>query len=91
MPKTDAGRSGDILLDSPMARHAEVVPAIEDRSYLSFIAGAMASAILGGFVLAVILSLSQAGVLLPQFGRRRLKGIALLNLHAHVLVKKRGK
>ncbi len=58
-----AGRAADILLEAPLTRHSEVVPAVEDRSYLLFIGGAMLMAIGGGFVLAVLLSLAEAGSL----------------------------
>ena len=56
-------REGEILLEAPLSRHADVVPAVEDRSYLLFIGGALVMAIGGGFVLAVLLSLAQAGLL----------------------------
>ena len=58
-----AGRAGDIPIDTPRAKHAGVVPAVEDRSYLLFIGGAMLMAIGGGFALAVLLSLAEAGSL----------------------------
>ena len=56
-----SAQAGDILLEPPLAKHAGVVPAVEDRSYLLFIGGSMLMAIGGGFVLAVLLSLAQAG------------------------------
>ena len=56
------GRGDDILIDAPLAQHADVVPATEDRSYVVFIGGALASAIVGGFALGVVLSLAQSGL-----------------------------
>lgn len=56
-------RATDILLEAPLAKHADVVPAVEDRSYLLFIGGALLMAVGGGFVLAILLSLAQAGSL----------------------------
>lgn len=56
-------RMGDILLEPPLVKRADIVPAVEDRSYLLFIGGAMCMAIGGGFVLAVLLSLAEAGSL----------------------------
>lgn len=46
-------RSGDIPLEPPVNAHPENVPAQEDRSYLWFMAAALASALAGGFLLAV--------------------------------------
>lgn len=54
-------RAGDILLEPPIAKHPDVVPAVEDRSYLLFIAGALVMAVGAGFILAVLLSLAEAG------------------------------
>ena len=59
-----AGRALDIPLDAPLMRHPDVVPAVEDRSYVVFIAGALALAIGGGFALAILVSLAESGVLL---------------------------
>jgi len=56
-------RATDILLEAPLAKRADVVPAKEDRSYLLFIGGALVMAVGGGFVLAILLSLAQAGSL----------------------------
>lgn len=60
------GRTNEILLEPPLARHTDVVPAVEDRSYLLFIGGAMAMAVFAGFVLAVVASLSASSVLLEE-------------------------
>ncbi len=45
------------------ARGGEVVPAVEDRSYLAYVAAALAVALLGGFVLAVLVPLTAIGTL----------------------------
>ena len=58
--------SGEILLPSPIASHADVVTAVEDRSYAVFIAGALATAILGGFALAIVASLASSGAFLDE-------------------------
>ena len=60
------GRTNEILLEPPLARHTDVVPAVEDRSYLLFIGGAMAMAVFAGFALAVVASLSASSVLLEE-------------------------
>ena len=60
-PMPPSPREHDIPLDTPLVRSVETVPAVEDRAYILFIAGAMASAILGGFTLSVILSLAMSG------------------------------
>lgn len=52
---------GDIPLEPPVTSHPQNVPAQEDRSYLGFIAGALASAVLGGFVLAAWAPLAATG------------------------------
>lgn len=52
----------DIPLETPVARHPDVVPAVEDRSYIIFIAGAMAAGLLGGFALGIAVGLAQAGI-----------------------------
>lgn len=57
------GLRGDIPLETPFVTSPEIVPAVEDRSYLAFIMGAMAMAVGAGFVLAVLLSLTQSGTL----------------------------
>lgn len=54
-------QSGDIQLEPPVARHADVVPAVEDRSYVIFVLGALVMALAGGFLLAVVVSLSSSG------------------------------
>jgi len=51
----------DIQLEAPLVRHADVRPAVEDRSYIVFFAGAIFMALGGGFLLALILSLLLAG------------------------------
>lgn len=55
------GRAGDISIDAPTARHADVVPAVEDRSYVLFIGGALFVAIAGGFLLGIASALAQSG------------------------------
>jgi hypothetical protein len=52
----------EILLQPPVVRSADTVPAVEDRSYVVFIGGAMVMALGGGFALAVAASLAGAGV-----------------------------
>ncbi len=54
---------GDIQLEPPLVRGPGIVAAIEDRSYLFFIASALAIALAGGFLLAVALPLSATGIL----------------------------
>jgi hypothetical protein len=56
------GRGDEILLEPPLVDHGDVVPAIEDRSYIVFIAGAMGMGVTGGFALAVAVSLAASGV-----------------------------
>lgn len=56
-------QAGDIQLEPPVARHADVVPTVEDRSYIVFVLGALVMALAGGFLLAVLLSLSSSGTL----------------------------
>lgn len=56
-------RAGDILIEPPLVRNADVVPAVEDRSYIIFIGGALLSAVLGGFLLAILASLAASGTL----------------------------
>jgi hypothetical protein len=55
-------RRGDIPLGPPVVRAPNVVPAVEDRSYLAFIGGALAVALLGGFTLGVVVALSASGL-----------------------------
>src|SRR3970040_1774206 len=43
---TTSGRD-DIQLDPPLARHSEFAPAVEDRSYIIFVAGALVMALRG--------------------------------------------
>ncbi|MEP6870495.1 MAG: hypothetical protein ABI939_01460 [Anaerolineaceae bacterium] len=64
--KPPGSRATDILLEAPLAKHSDVVPAVEDRWYLLFIGGALLMAVGGGFVLAVLLSLAEAGSLGPE-------------------------
>ena len=59
---TRPGREGDLLIEPPFVRRAEVVPTREDRSYVVFIGGAMFSAIVGGFALAIVVSLAGSGL-----------------------------
>jgi uncharacterized protein involved in response to NO len=54
-------RSGDIPLEAPLVRHADVVPAVEDRSYVAFIGGAVFMALAGGFASGVLVSFAAAG------------------------------
>lgn len=61
----------DLQLEPPLARHADVQPAVEDRSYVIFFAGALVMALGGGFLLAVIVSLLLSGAIdFPQDGTR---------------------
>ncbi|HEY5477886.1 MAG TPA: hypothetical protein VIK11_14380 [Tepidiformaceae bacterium] len=53
----------DIQLEPPLSQHAGMVRAVEDRSYLIYIAGALFTALAAGFLLAVLLPLSAAGTL----------------------------
>lgn len=59
--------SDDLQLEPPIAQHRDVVRAVEDRSFVAFIAGAMFIALAGGFVLAVVASLASIDVM---FGER---------------------
>lgn len=52
----------DIPLAPPISGNRDVTPAVEDRSYLWFIAAALASALAGGFLLAVWLPLAATGL-----------------------------
>lgn len=63
-------QEGDVQLEPPVARHADVVPAVEDRSYLIFILGALAMALLAGFLLSVVISLALSGTI--TWGEERL-------------------
>ena len=56
-------REQDIQLPPPLVKSAETVPAVEDRSYLGYMAAALFMALAGGFLLAVVLPLSAAGAL----------------------------
>lgn len=60
-----AGRD-EIALQPPISRNADVAPAVEDRSYLGFIAAALAAALAGGFLLAVWLPLAATGNAMGQ-------------------------
>ncbi|MCC7365813.1 MAG: NnrS family protein [Dehalococcoidia bacterium] len=53
----------DLQLEPPTVKSAETVPAVEDRSYLGYIGGALVMALAGGFLLAVLLPLAITGVL----------------------------
>ena len=59
-------RPSDIPLEPPVVRGSGIVPAQEDRSYLLFIASAVVSALLGGFLLAVWAPLTTTGDLEPS-------------------------
>lgn len=56
----------EIPLEPPVVRGPGVVPAVEDRSYLGYIAIALASALGGGFLLAVWMPLAATGTLAPS-------------------------
>ena len=56
-----AGR-GEIPLTPPISANRDVTPAVEDRSYLWFIAAALVSALGGGFLLAILLPLAATGL-----------------------------
>lgn len=55
-------RAGEIPLEPPLVRAPTTVPAAEDRSYLGFVAGALVSALAGGFLLAVWMPLAATDV-----------------------------
>lgn len=48
----------EIAIEPPLSRNADVTPAVEDRSYLGFIAAALVAALGGGFLMAVWLPLA---------------------------------
>ncbi len=54
-------RSGDIPIEPPTVKSPATVPAVEDRSYLGFIAVALGSALLGGFVYGTWVPLAATG------------------------------
>ena len=56
-------RPDDIQLEPPLVRHPDVVPAVEDRSYLAYIVSALVIALAAGFALAVILPLAESGTI----------------------------
>ena len=61
----------DIQLEPPLVRSPEVEPAVEDRSYIGYIASALVIALAAGFLLAVVVPLTATGALpwderLPQ-------------------------
>ena len=56
----------DIALEPPLSRNAGVTPAVEDRSYLGFIAAALAAALGGGFLMAVWMPLAATGTVTGQ-------------------------
>ncbi len=51
-------RAGEIPLEPPLVRGAGAEPAKEDRTYLGYMAAALASALLGGFALAAWMPLA---------------------------------
>ncbi len=53
----------DVQLEAPVARHPDVVPAKEDRTYVGFVFSALVVAIAGGFVLATLLPLMETGTI----------------------------
>jgi hypothetical protein len=63
MPRPTPPGGDDIQLEPPLAEHAGLVAAVEDRSYLIYIAGALFTALAAGFLLAIVLPLSAAGTL----------------------------
>ncbi|MCK9517748.1 MAG: hypothetical protein M0R74_01795 [Dehalococcoidia bacterium] len=68
---TPSPQGQDIQLEPPTARHADVTPAVEDRSYIGYVASALVIALAAGFLLAVIVPLTATGTLpwderLPQ-------------------------
>jgi hypothetical protein len=56
----------DIPLEPPTVKAPGIVPAVEDRSYLGYIAAAMASALAGGFLLAVWMPLAATDTIGPS-------------------------
>lgn len=61
----------DIQLEPPTVRSPEVQPAVEDRSYIGYIASALVIALAAGFLLAIVAPLTSTGTLpwderLPQ-------------------------
>ena len=56
-------RQDDIQLEPPLAIHADVTPAVEDRTYLGFVGAALLIALAGGFVIATALPLIETGAL----------------------------
>lgn len=60
-----AGRDDDIQLEPPLAKTPEVKPAVEDRSYIAFIAGALVMALGAGFLLSVLLPLAATNTFGP--------------------------
>lgn len=52
---------GDIQIEPPTVKSPETALAVEDRSYLAYIASALAVAVFGGFALAVLLPLAETG------------------------------
>src|SRR5690606_14454323 len=61
----------DIQLEPPTGRSPEVQPAVEDRSYIGYIASALVIALAAGFLLAIVAPLTSTGTLpwderLPQ-------------------------
>jgi hypothetical protein len=60
---TGTGKAADIVVDTPTVKSKQTVPAVEDQTYVGFIAGALLVAILAGFLLATIVPLAQAEVI----------------------------
>jgi hypothetical protein len=61
----------DIQLEPPIARHRDVTPAVEDRTYIGYVASALVIALAAGFLLAVVVPLTMTGAMpgdkrLPQ-------------------------
>ncbi len=56
----------DIAIEPPLSRNAGVTPAVEDRSYLGFIAAALGAALGGGFLMAVWMPLAATGTVTGQ-------------------------
>ncbi|MEO8541300.1 MAG: hypothetical protein ABI577_16280 [bacterium] len=58
--------STDIPLEPPLVKGPGIVAAVEDRSYLGYIAVALVSALAGGFLLAIWMPLAATGTLAPS-------------------------
>jgi len=53
---------GDVQIETPTVKSAETVPAVEDTSYIGYVASALVIAVLGGFLLAILLPLAETGM-----------------------------